>query len=64
MSSGSSQKETILQMKSGDTRVSAEDLFLELNIAILQSGLPGSQIFLSNGTLALRQWPKASCELR
>jgi len=25
---------------SGDTRVSAEDLFLELNIDILQSGLP------------------------
>lgn len=37
MSSGSSQTETILQRKSGDTKVSAEDLFLELNIALLQS---------------------------
>lgn len=37
MSSGSSQTETILQRKSGDTRVSAGDLFLELNIAFLQS---------------------------
>ena len=31
--------ETVLQRKSGDIRVSAEELFLELNIAILQSGL-------------------------
>jgi hypothetical protein len=63
MSSGSSQTETTLKMKSGDTRVSAEDLFLELSMAILQSGLPGSQILLSNSTLALRQWSNAPCEL-
>ena len=31
--------ETTLRRKSGDIRVSAEELFLELNVVILQSGL-------------------------
>lgn len=48
MSSGSSQTQTTLKRKSGDTRVSAEDLFLGAEYCYLQSAFPGSQILLSN----------------
>jgi hypothetical protein len=42
----------MLQTTSGDTRVSTDQLFLELNIPALQSG---SQILVSKGILAFRQ---------